>query len=206
MKGRVIGFFVLLFLFVIALAAATYIKFGSFTGFAVEEKTVNEYNPVFSWRDFNVKIEDYKREANLIKVNYYLNDFSGELQNVHVYYYIKGDGKIISSGQEDLIVPAKEKAEYIAKLYLPKGYYGESEFILEADNGRKMVDDQLVMFISSTGITGFVVSNGAVIMFSTGIMIFILTLIIVKFILEHHRRVSVAQSLWKDRFIELDLN
>lgn len=132
MKKRVLMFALLLVLLVAVLTILRFVFVPSVSGNVIQE----EINPVFSWREFSLKIVDISQEGNYLNVRYELQDFKGENQEISVRVY-SGD----SSNINEVVLGGSTKTFYVAKIRIPENSGSKIIVNVEASNGKTVLED-----------------------------------------------------------------
>jgi len=158
--------------------------------------------------NFEAEILDYERAGEELRVRYSLEEYAGEDHKVLIDYSMTDfDGVTRVSGQEVIVLGAKDKVENVLIVKLPKDSFGEFNFVMSLSDGVSLVSTEKEIFLPSGNVGGFAIFEGADPRLSwIGIVVVLLIIFVFvgRFIWRHHKRSRRGKSRGR-KLIELDL-
>ncbi len=180
MKKRVIGFYLMLFVFAALLLLIQFLQFGKIVGFAALNSNPEELSlTTVSANEFEINILSYEKKAENVKVTYNLRELAGKPQNIVISYLIEDQQhKTISEGKQEVFLEKNSNKKYNMLIPLPKNTVGDFNLKLSAWNGHIVNEKEKEVSILPERITGFAVSENAKEIFSN-FSVFLISLIFI---------------------------
>jgi len=195
--------------FVSLMIVLTFVRFNILNSSAgISGNVIQEdYNPVFSWRDFSFEIKNISNNKDSIDVYYGIKEFTNNPQTVDVSFYFAEKGKTLKySGNEKIIISATSESIYAKKFSIPSS--GEYKISLEATNGRKITSDNREFVFTRSAISGNVIQEVRESNAKNIILLVLIILLVIILIIELKRKRKILEhykSKHRNRFISLDL-
>jgi len=178
-------------------------KANGVTGNVIQEN----YNPVFSWRDFNLEIKNISNNRDSVDVSYGLREFTNNPQPIDVSFYFAEKGKDLKyAGKETVVVSANSETIYTKRFSIPLS--GEYNINLEATNGRKITSDGREFMFTRSVISGNVIQEVRESNSKNIILLVLIIILVIILIIELKKKRKVVEhykSKHNSRFISLDL-
>ena len=166
-----------------------------------------DYNLVFSWRDFSLEVKNISVNQDSADVFYGINEFTNNSQTIDVSFYIGLDENNLKYVSKDSVVAsANSETVYNKRFIIPSS--GQYVLSLEASNGRKISTDSQSFVFTKNTLSGNVIqevkdSNAKnVILIAIGIVLIIIVIIEIR---KRRRVLDHYKSKHQSRFISLDL-
>jgi len=184
---------------------------GSYTGEIVLKCDEGEFGTalkITTYRNnFEAEILEYERVGDELKIIYSLTENSGEDHKILINYSMTDfDGVARATGQEAVVLGAKDKAKNVLVFKLPKDSFGEFNFVMGLSDGVSAVRTEKKIFLPSGSVGGFAIFEGGnktLSWIGVGIILLILLVFVGRFIWKHHNRMKKIST--KRKLIELDL-
>lgn len=137
MKRKVITFWIVFILVIIALTLIRIFFIGGTTGNVIKQ----EYNPIFDWRGFGIKIVEVNDKVGYLEVKYSLKEFSGINHEVNVNVNLLNNGQVISSASSVVALPGLSEIFYYVKIGVPSGMDGQASLDILGNDGKITSED-----------------------------------------------------------------
>ncbi len=147
--------------------------------------------------DFEIEIENYEIDENLLRVFYSLQEFAGNAHEIEIEYDLTDFvGRAALNGKDNFGLEPNQKIDEVIEVEIPEDYAGDFDFLISASDGNiKIASGTKIILPSNRGITGFAIFEGnRRIAFFTGIIILaagVFLAIALKLIRSHRRKLRV---------------
>ncbi len=148
-------------------------------------------NVVVTPTEFDFRMSNYTRSADLLLVRYSLEELVGRSQDLVINYALTNiDGDVVADGRFETSLDPNSLRNDVLEIVLPKDAFGEFNLQLDVDNGRESLGVERPIFLSSAGVTGLVISDEnrrALTWFAVALFAIIIFILVVRYIYKHYQ-------------------
>jgi hypothetical protein len=148
-------------------------------------------NVVVTPTEFDFRMSNYTRSADLLLVRYSLEELVGRTQSLTINYVLTNiDGDVVTDGRFETSLRPNALRNDVLEIVLPKDAFGEFSLQLQVDNGRESLGVERPVFLSSAGVTGLVISDEnrrALTWFAVALFAIIIFILVVRYIYKRYQ-------------------
>lgn len=148
-------------------------------------------NVVVTPTEFDFRMSNYTRSADLLLVRYSLEELVGQNQDLVINYILTNlDGDTVADGRFETSLAPNALRNDVLEIVLPKDAFGEFNLQLDVDNGRESLGVERPVFLSSAGVTGLVISDEnrrALTWFAVALFAIIIFILVVRYIYKRYQ-------------------
>jgi hypothetical protein len=141
--------------------------------------------------EFDFRVNNYTRNADLLLVRYSLQELVGQSQDLIINYVLTNiDGDVVTDGSFETSLGPNALQSDVLEIVLPKDAFGEFNLRLQVDNGRESLGVERPVFLSSAGVTGLVISDEnrrALTWFAVALFAIIIFILVVRYIYKRYQ-------------------
>ena len=169
-----------------------------------EVESVKEFRVNVLNSDFSILIKSYERIGDILRVDYLVEDFSGESREVEIAYSLRDvSGEVITSGSESVFVEGGSIKDFVLDIELPKGIEGDFDLIFGSSEDNLEARQRVRLATTGFAIAGLSESNKkSLLVLGSVVAGLALLYFVVKFLRRHHSKTNFKKE---KRFIKIDL-